>query len=297
MIVTKKAFYEGHSDCVYTLCGALEKDYFYSAGGDGNVVLWNSNKPEEGKKVAQVDSSVYALNFNQEKKQLVIGQNFDGIHVLDVENNTLVTSVSVTKSAIFDIYRTEKNIFIGCGDGEVVVLDSTDFTTVKKIKFSDKSCRTITADINGNVYFGFSDCMIRVLDAESLTLKKEFKAHENSVFGVSYYEEGDLVYSVSRDAHIRCWDVKNDFKELEAIPAHMYAINDIQFKGDLYATCSMDKSIKIWNAKTNELLKVIEKSKYPSHGTSINKILWLTTDELISCSDDRKVASWEIQLD
>ena len=59
----------------------------------------------------------------------------------------------------------------------------------------------------------------------------------------------------------------------------------------------MDKSIKVWDAESEKLLKVIDKSRHAGHGTSVNKLLWSDyNDQLISASDDRQISVWDIIL-
>jgi WD40 repeat protein len=84
---------------------------------------------------------------------------------------------------------------------------------------------------------------------------------------------------------------------LQDIPAHLFAINHITFspQGNWFATCSMDKSIKIWDTQHFKLLKVIDKARYAGHGTSVNKLVWTNyQDFLVSGSDDRTLSLWEI---
>ena len=59
----------------------------------------------------------------------------------------------------------------------------------------------------------------------------------------------------------------------------------------------MDKAIKVWDAKTFKLLKVIDKARHAGHGTSVNKLLWMNyKDTLVSCSDDRTISLWDINF-
>jgi len=59
----------------------------------------------------------------------------------------------------------------------------------------------------------------------------------------------------------------------------------------------MDKSIKVWDAETFQLLKVIDKARHAGHGTSINKVLWTNFNNLLlSASDDRSISTWDIKF-
>jgi WD40 repeat protein len=59
----------------------------------------------------------------------------------------------------------------------------------------------------------------------------------------------------------------------------------------------MDKSIKVWDGHTYQLLKVIDKGRHAGHGTSINKVIWSHfRQQIIAISDDRTVSIWELEF-
>jgi len=292
--IKKLTGFSGHTDCVYTLAPSSEQNCFYSSGGDGQVVYWDINQPEQGKVIAKVDSSVYALCYDEDRKWLVVGQNFEGIHIINTQDNSLVKSIALTKAAIFDLKIVKDILLVACGDGEVIAIALNDFTTLAKLKLSNKSARCLSI-VDQDVYVGFSDWHIRKVALSDFTLTKEWKAHENSVFSLVYIADQQLLLSTGRDAHIRSW--KDGSVIVDDIPAHMYAINHLSIDPthSLLASCSMDKAIKIWDIKTKTLLKVVDKRKYPAHGTSINRLLWNSEDILLSCSDDRSITAWKIE--
>jgi WD40 repeat protein len=129
-----------------------------------------------------------------------------------------------------------------------------------------------------------------------LKVLKDFDAHSNSVFKVAY--KNDLLFSGGRDAQLKVWDHQHAYENIFQAPAHMWAINDLAFSpdGEHFVTCSMDKTIKLWDARTFELLKVIDKDRFDSHTSSVNKILWLDTGQVISISDDRAIMLWNIEF-
>lgn len=303
--VNKLYTLKGHRDCIYTLASAEIKGQFYSAGGDGQVVKWNLGNIEEGKLVAKISSSIYALHFYSRYNALIVGQNFEGIHIIDVEQKKEIGSIAFTKAAIFDIQCYDNTIIVASGDGIVTLIDIVRLKTIKQLKYNQKSARTISINpLKREFAVGYSDNSIKVFDIDNYRLKYDFNAHNNSVFTVRYSPDYKFLLSGSRDAHLKIWNVEEQYRLKESIVAHMYAINHIDYDHDhkYFVTCSMDKSIKVWDAQHFKLLKVIDKARYAGHGTSVNKLLWTDYKNdhvampLISASDDRTVSVWQINF-
>src|SRR5688572_21252667 len=91
--VTKTATLTGHRDCVYTLERSGKENIFFSAGGDGFVVAWDLNNPENGDLVVNAERSVYALKYLPDKDMLVVGQNFVGLQIVTPEDKKLVKTI------------------------------------------------------------------------------------------------------------------------------------------------------------------------------------------------------------
>ncbi|BDD03821.1 hypothetical protein AUTU_13040 [Aureibacter tunicatorum] len=296
--VDKKNTFTGHKEPVYTLLQGKEDNTFYSAAGDGMVVEWDMEKPEEGRLVAKVPSSVYGICYHQERNLLIIGQNFQGLHFVDADSRKEIKNLKITTSSIFDIQVDSGRAYVACGDGELVVVDLDTCTITKRIKNSEKSARSISLNpANNHMAVGYSDNKIRVYDTTTCELIKVIEGHENSVFSVKYSPDGLHLLSGSRDAHLKIWNTEAEYALHKSIVAHMYTVNNIDFSkdGKHFATCSMDKTIKVWDASSFRLLKVIDKSRHAGHGTSVNKLLWSVNDmNLFSCSDDRSISHWVI---
>ncbi len=297
--VHKVGVYKGHKDSIYALEKGVGDAAFYTSGADGLVVSWDMNKPDEGTLVAKLTNSVYALHFDAQSQELLLGQNFEGIHVIDTVSNQEKKSVQITKDAIFDIKKIRDWILVATGDGYLIVLDAIDLSTIAKLKISDSSIRVIALHPNKKqLAIGSSDYLVRIIDIPSLRILHTLKGHTNSVFALTYSPEGDVLLSAGRDAHLKVWDMLT-YTEIHSIPAHMYAINHIVYSpsGNYFVTASMDKSIKVWDAAQFKLLKVIDKSRHAGHATSVNKLLWPgSNNTIVSVSDDRTISIWNIDL-
>lgn len=299
ILVHKIGSYKGHKDSIYALENGMDDSVFYTSGADGMVVAWDMKKPDEGKLVAKVPNSVYALHYDRSAHELLVGQNFEGIHVIDTLLNTEKSNVKITKDAIFDIKKILDWILVSTGDGCLIVLDAKDLSVIVKLKIAEASIRVIAVHPNKKqLAIGSSDHLIRIIDIPSLRVIHTLKGHTNSVFSLTYSPDGNLLLSAGRDAQLKVWDMLT-YTPIHSIPAHMYAINHIAYStsGNHFVTASMDKSIKVWDASEFKLLKVIDKSRHAGHGTSVNKLLWSGfNNNIVSVSDDRTISIWNVEL-
>lgn len=297
--VNKLHTLSGHSDSIYAMTG-IDSSSFLSSGSDGQVVMWHLSDPENGRLIAKIPSSVYSLAYDNENNSIVVGQNFEGIHIIDIQAKKEIMSLQLAKTYFFDIKLVNDYIIVAGGDGTVNVIDKKRNIVAQKLQYSNESARCIDIiESRNEMAIGYSDNKIRIIDIETFELKQTIDAHENSVFTVKYHPSGKYLLSGSRDAHFKVWDVSSDYVLRESVVAHMYAINNVDFSpnGKHFVTCSMDKSIKVWDAKSFRLLKVIDKARHAGHGTSVNKLFWSNYNhQLISCSDDRTISIWDLKI-
>ncbi|MCH7410103.1 WD40 repeat domain-containing protein [Belliella sp. DSM 111904] len=289
----------GHNDCIYALTEGVDPQYFYTGAGDGMVVAWDLENPKNGKLIAKLPHSVYALEVDHEKNLLVIGHNFEGIHVIDLDQNRELWSLQMTDQSIFDIKIVFGKAYIGTADGLITIIDMEQRAIKKRLKLSDKSARVMAINpYNTQMAIGFSDHSVKIIDLKSDEPIANMEGHTNSVFALAFAPNQNKIFSGGRDAHIKIWNSINFSLEDEVV-AHMYAINFLAFRNDgkYFATCSMDKSIKVWSTEDHKLLKVIDKARHAGHGTSINKIIWSNYNQsIISVSDDRSISIWQLEF-
>lgn len=298
--VSKLHAFTGHNDCVYTLAPSVSDSVFFSGGGDGMVVKWDLTQPNQGELIARLPNSVYALHHDKKSNLLIAGHNYEGIHLLDWQSKQEVGSLKLTSAAIFDIVTTEDDILVATGEGVLIVVDRNDLRIKMKLAPSEKNARVLAINPKvGEVAVGFSDNFIKVFSLRDYKLKCEFKAHDNSVFALSYTPDNNFLISGSRDARLKLWDVNSAYRQVNEVAAHLFAINHLTFSpsGEYFATASMDKSVKVWLASEMKLLKVIDKARHAGHGTSVNKLLWTNhQNQLISASDDRSISVWDVRF-
>jgi WD40 repeat protein len=288
----------GHNGAVYGCSLGLEANTFYTSGNDGMIVEWKLDGEENGKMIARVSNSVYSLTTIRETGHLIVGHNYEGIHIIDLEKGIETGSLKLTDSAIFDLKKDNNYLYIATGKGEIVIVDLRSMDIYRRIKVSSASVRSLEIKDNW-LMAGCSDNSIRIIDIKSLKEQKAWEAHKNSVFSLKLDPQGKYLFSGSRDAHLKVWDIAGDFSLKDSIVAHMYTINTIEFNssGSHFVTGSMDKTIKLWDAGQFKLLKVVDKERFGGHLSSVNKLVWSNyKNRVISCSDDRTISLWDIEL-
>ena len=287
----------GHRDSVFTLASSVRAGHFFSAGADGQVADWNVARPDLGTLVAKIPASVYALTLDTESGFLWVGQNYEGIQFVDPVLKTSVGSLQLTTGAIFDIQIYQQTAFVALGDGVVVIVDVPTRVVRKHLKASAKSARCVAINpVEREFAVGYSDHQIRIFDLHSFDLKRTIGAATNSVFTVAYSPDFRHLLAGGRDAHLRSWDVEADYRPESDVVAHLYALNHLAYSpdGQWLTTVSMDKTIKLWEADSLRLRKVIDRARYGGHSTSINKVLGLSGTTFATASDDRTIAVWEV---
>jgi len=290
----------GHRDAVYALAGRPGSDRIFSSGADGLVVAWNVATPEQdGELLARVDNSVYALRELPEQGLLLLGQNFQGVQAIDLQTKKLAYATALPPVAIFDLVyaASRQRLYCALADGTLAVLRGPDFRLENLLRLSQKSLRSLAlSEARNELAVGSSDHLVRVLDLDSLAVKTTLADATNSVFAVAYSPDEQYLLAAGRDAHLRRYAAA-DYTLQAAVIAHMYAINHLAYSADgrYLATCSLDKSIKLWDAGSLALLRVLDRARAAGHGTSVNKLVWPGSQQrLVSCSDDRSLAVWQV---
>ena len=298
--ITKIAQVRGHKAAVFAFAKANDQQHILTGAGDGLIVQWNLNEPENGKLIAKVPKNIFSL-FNLSEHNLIIAGNMDGgVHWVDLKYPEKTKNIAHHQKGVFDIQLIDNQIYTLGGQGMLTRWSVAERRTLESFHITNQSLRAMAFSQERNeIAIGASDNNIYILDAESLSIKHLIRqAHENSVFTVQYSPNGYYLLSGGRDAHMKVWAIERDFEQVSDQAAHKFTINHIAFhpEGHLFATASRDKTIKIWDAENFKLLKVIDIIKNGGHINSVNKLYWSSYNNyLLSCSDDKTIIIWDIQ--
>jgi len=285
--------YTGHKDAIFAIQLLTDKQTLYSGSADGLIVKWQLYSINDGISIANVKSPIWSFFVDNQK--LIAGTSQGNIHVIDIQSKNEIRNIVAHSGGVFAITKYGNKFLSGGFDGVLNIWDE-NWSLVQSVKVSEKSLREIFLTPNNSILIACSDNSIYFLN-EKFEIVKEIVGHTQSVFGLCFISELNQIISGGRDATLKVWN--EDFQLIETINAHMYHIHSISLSPceKLFATSSMDKTIKIWDTKTKKLLKVIDYERNNSHTNCVNKVLWINSNELISCSDDRRIIQFKIKID
>jgi WD repeat-containing protein 61 len=288
--VTKIAHLSGHKDSIYALTFNKENASIYSGAADGMVVRWNAYQQEDGLLVMKCPTPVYSLYTNTQNT-IIAGTREGNLHIGDLNQNKELKWIEAHKGGVFDILPYKQGVITLSEDGTIACWDE-HFTLEFRLKVASKRLRIGRFINEHHLLIGSSDHLIYLVDLATKRIIQVFESHTNSVFALATHS--DFFYSGGRDAQLIKWEIETG--KYEKLPAHLYHINalDIHPTLPLMLSCSMDKTIKLWDLEKFKLMKVIDNERHQSHINCVNKVLWIDTNHFISCSDDRTILVFEL---
>jgi WD40 repeat protein len=297
--IQKTFTFKGHNAAIYCLCHGTTENTFISGSGDKYIAEWNFLTGEQNKFSAKLPSPVFCLLPLYHLGQLWVGTGNGHLHVIDIHKKEEIHTFRFHKAQIFDLKYSEKTtlVYSSGGDGVINVYDPVELKHTALSKISDKKIRSIEF-YKDDLLLAEGSGKTIVLNASTLQLKHEFISHKLATNCYLPVESSSLLYSGGRDAHLNLWDVKNNFHLIKSVPAHNFAIYKILQLNphEIVATASRDKTIKLWDLNSLQVIERINREKFDGHAFSVNAILWNEEQStLISGGDDKLIMSWKIQ--
>lgn len=293
MSFVKQKEFNGHVGSVFQI-DHLD-GFVYSAAADAFSARWDLEKGNQDQFTIRLSEAAYAVKTDPTNCHLFVGLKGGSIHVIDLFQKKELRHFVQHKSAIFclQINSQKGHWYSTDADGNLGVWTLKKHELLLFLPLNSGKIRKIAVSSDGErIVLACQDGSIRVLDTTFFNEIKSFNAHEGGSTAVHFIGEDRLV-SGGKDALLKIWDLE-DTVLLKSIPAHNYVIYDIlKLNNVLWATCSRDKSIKIWDSRFEKVEQRID-FKNGGHRHSVNSLTIISPDEFASCSDDGKIFVWRL---
>lgn len=278
----------GHSGAIYN--AYVLDGFLYSASSDRFVVRWDLESGEQTSFVVQCSSAPYSVFVAN--NCLWIGLSTGDIHIIDIEQKKEVKFIKQHQSGVFHIGAIPNSdlVLSSDADGMVNVWRMDDFSLLMSIPFNEGKIRRLIPSKDGKLVFvPTQNGKIHVLETTGFNEIAELRGHELGTISLHYDENESKIFSVGKDGKLKIWSWPEGKME-KSLPVHYETIYEIGDFRNAFITVSRDKSIKVWDKKTLEILQKIS-SKEKGHTHSINGLIHLK-DGFITFSDDKKLKRW-----
>jgi len=290
-----------HKAAVYALCEGAETHEIFSAGSDRHVIKWNLKSLKAEAVVAKSPTTIISLAYLKKWNYILIGQVEGGVHIIDLNKGEEFRYLKVHKGYIFDILFIEEKeeLVFSSGDGSISIWSVPDFKLLFQQQLTENKIRRMDYSIHRNeLAVGLGDGRLAYLSLEDWRVLGYSNRYSSAINSLSYHSNASYILAGEKNAQLHQIHF-NESAEDEKLAAHYWAIYDIAFdpssNGQLFATASRDKTIKIWDAHTLKVLKRFEGFADKGHTHSVNSLLWAKYNNyLISAGDDKSLKIWNI---
>ncbi|PHH76221.1 hypothetical protein CDD80_1707 [Ophiocordyceps camponoti-rufipedis] len=151
---------------------------------------------------------------------------------------------------------------------------------------------------------GSDDCTIKIWDWELGELEKTIKGHTRAVLGLDYGgpRGAALLASCSSDLSIKLWDPADQYKNIRTLSGHDHSVSAVRFipsgaggsqsSGNLLASASGDKTLRIWDVTTGYCLKTLK-----GHAGWVRDVCpSLDGRFVLSTASDHTARLWDISI-
>jgi len=161
---------------------------------------------------------------------------------------------------VFSLASYNSTLYYGCRNHQVRRVNMMTMEALPPFEPPHYDVVTSLAIVNDHLISGSRDKNLRLwsLDNAAINLKHTSYAHQDWVNAIEANSLHNMVYSGSRDGAIKVWGVTDNKKlrSLTAINGHSQAVTSICKLFDeneaIFATASLDKTIKIWKPASEE---------------------------------------------
>ena len=298
------ATFSGHRAPVYALVQGEYPGRFLSGSGDGSVVLWQVDRPDEGELLVNVGQAVFSLLITENGRILLIGTEGGGLHVVDLATRRERQHLDVHRRGLFSILSLPGGrVACAGGDGTLSIWQLDErvprLELLRHIPLVEEKLRDLALAPTGDrLAVACGDGTLRILDTGLFNEHHTLDAHRGKAEGttgagcVAYHPSKPVLLSGGKDGHLRTWHVAEEHRPLRSIAAHKGGIYRIAIDSHAHriATASRDRSAKIWDAATLDPVARYDRAA-GGHTHSVNAVFWIG-DTLITGSDDRTIKAW-----
>ena len=277
---------KGHTGPIYAV--THYQNSVFTSSADRFVVQWSLDSGLQEGFTIRLDSAAYTLCTTPDL--LIIGSSNGTITAVNIAEKIIVWEQNLFGnpwlSLSFDAVKNR--LLAGDSSGNLLLLELKSGNKILHLPFACGKIRQIRLNDTG-IFLATQNEGIIYLDAETCQELFRFNPHNDAVNALLL--RNHVIYSVGKDGYLAISDWKNQ-TVLQRKPIHQGTIYGLVEVSEKIITASMDKTIKVWNLEVNSIQQRID-FKTSGHNRSVNGLVKISDQSLVSYSDDQSWILWE----
>ena len=255
---------------------------------------------------------VNSVSFSPDGTRIVSGSNDNTVRVWNSLNGTQISSFTGHTGYVNSVSFSPDGTRIVSGSNDKTVRVWNSLTGIQIQKFiNDSGVRTVSFSPDGKRIVSDSNDEIKIWEAdstkwESVGLLETISGNTQmspggAIHSVSFNHDGTQIVSAGGfgDNNVRTWNVNPPYNPITFredkndvySKSHSKVVNSVSFNhdGTQIVSGSNDKTIKIWNAESKNLLYTLRGHTGNVESVSFNR----NGTQIVSGSDDGTVRVWD----
>jgi WD40 repeat protein len=199
---------------IFSLCHVPEKQLLVVGHDNGDLRFVDLAQRQELKLIRHQEKGIFSIVFDAQYQRLYSISGDGRFCAWDAADFRLLIDLPISLEKLRClVISASHHLFIGCSDGDVVVLEPEFFNEVHRFRAHDLGVNSLVFCGANDFYTGGKDAFLhhyQWLD-NSIVLKKKIPAHNYAIYGLCADENSGFVFSCSRDKTLKVFSTPLDF--------------------------------------------------------------------------------------
>ena len=295
---------EGHDACVWSVDFHPAGQILATVGEDHTIKLWQLETGECLQTLKGHQQWVKAIAFSPNGEILASGSFDQTVKIWDFQTGdcikTLLGHSAVVTSVAFS--PQGDRLVTGSYDQSLKIWDIETGQCLDTLKKHTNRIWSVAFHPQGKlVVSGSDDHAIKVWELHTGKCIKTLQGNSNAIYAIAHSHQQNLLASGHEDQTIKLWNInlntpqtlKPNLQPFQILRGHSDRIFSIAFSPDeqILASASADRTIKLWNPHTGQVLKTLH-----GHKSWVWAIAFSPNGKFIaSGSYDHTVKVWDVE--